>query len=206
MLPICIISTTLFAALAVMVSTGVTYGFDSSILLWINQHASPAIDAFFVAVTQLGGVIFVTTAALAMVGYFIYKKKYRNALFVAVSIGGVALLNVILKSFFDRARPDLWEWIIQETSLSFPSGHATASMTVAVCIVILVWNTKWRIWALWTLSFYVLVIGLSRLYLGVHYPTDILGGWLLGIAWTALIALLLKKSRRFSRKLAKSES
>ena len=195
--PLCVTATILFCILAVLVSTGVTQSFDSAVLLWINQYANATLDAFFVSFTQLGGLVFMVVAGLALLAYFLYKKRYSDALFAAVSLGGVAVVNVILKSIFERPRPDLWDWLIHETSMSFPSGHATATMALAMCILILVWRTKWRLAACITLFLYVVSIGISRLYLGVHYPTDILGGWLLGIAWVTFVAWMI---RRYGRK------
>lgn len=176
-----------FSVLAVLVLNGVTTSFDEATLLWINQHASPGFDSFFVAFTELGGLIVVTVVSALLFGYFLYRKKYTKALLVAAGVGGAALMNIILKSIFDRPRPDLWEWLVVETHFSFPSGHATASMALAIVVVALLWKTKWRIASMIGAAMYILSIGFSRLYLGVHYPTDILGGWLLGAAWVLLV-------------------
>lgn len=177
----------LFAILAVIVGSGVTNALDSSILLAINSLSSPWLNTFFVAFTELGGVIVVWVVAIILVLLFLAKRNYIRALLIAVGIGGVAAMNLLLKSIFERARPDLWDWIVTETHTSFPSGHATASMALALCIVYLLWNTKWRKATIIAASVYLLLIGFSRLYLGVHFPTDILGGWLLGIGWMALV-------------------
>ena len=177
----------LFAILAVIVGSGVTNALDSSILLAINSLSSPWLNTFFVAFTELGGVIVVSVVAIILVLLFLAKRNYIRALLIAVGIGGVAAMNLLLKSIFERARPDLWDWIVTETHTSFPSGHATASMALALCIVYLLWNTKWRKATIIAASVYLLLIGFSRLYLGVHFPTDILGGWLLGIGWMALV-------------------
>jgi undecaprenyl-diphosphatase len=177
----------LFAILAVIVGSGVTNALDSSILLAINSLSSPWLNTFFVAFTELGGVIVVSVVAIILVLLFLTKRNYIRALLIAVGIGGVAAMNLLLKSIFERARPDLWDWIVTETHTSFPSGHATASMALALCIVYLLWNTKWRKATIIAASVYLLLIGFSRLYLGVHFPTDILGGWLLGIGWMALV-------------------
>jgi undecaprenyl-diphosphatase len=127
-------------------------------------------------------VITALTVALLTV-----KKKYDKALFVALAIGGVALLNTLLKTLFERPRPDLWEWLVTETSFSFPSGHSVASATLALSIVLLLWNTRWRVLALGGGLTYLAVVGFSRMYLGVHYPSDVLGGWLLACTWVALL-------------------
>jgi undecaprenyl-diphosphatase len=152
----------------------------------------------FVALTQLGGIYLVAGVSLAMVVYLVLKKKYYKALFVAVSIGGVALVNVLLKTLFDRSRPDLWQHLVTETSFSFPSGHASASAALAFTVVLLLWNTRWRTLSLSIGALYVVTIGFSRMYLGVHFPSDILGGWLLAVSWVTLMAGILYsyKNRR----------
>jgi Membrane-associated phospholipid phosphatase len=157
----------------------------------MNEHASPAFDSFFVAFTELGGLIVVPIVTFALFVYLLIKKQYPKALLVSVGVGGAAAIAYILKSVFDRPRPDLWEWLIVETQFSFPSGHAVASSALAFCVVILVWRTKWRTLAIVLGGIYVLAIGVSRLYLGVHYPTDILGGWLLSTAWVALVTSVI---------------
>jgi membrane-associated phospholipid phosphatase len=185
------IGLVVFALLASLVISGLTKGFDQSVLLWINQHASPLLNKVFVSFTQLGGVIAVAIVTLALIINNLLKRKYTKAIFVAVSIGGVALINVILKTIFDRPRPDLWEWIITETSFSFPSGHASGSFALAITIVLLCWHTKWRTPVTVLAGLYVIIIGLSRMYLGVHFPTDILGGWLVAFTWVSFVAGLL---------------
>jgi len=185
------LSTIAFCLLAVAVMSGTTAGFDTATLEWINTHASPFFDTFFVAISNLGDVIFVIFVGLLLLAYLLYTKQYHKALFVVLGIGLSALFNVILKGIFERTRPDLWEWLAIETSYSFPSGHATASMALALCCVAILWRTKWRTVTITSASAYVLLIGFSRLYLGVHYPTDILGGWLLSLATVSLVALII---------------
>ena len=193
-----IVSSVLFGLLAALVTNGVTNTFDETVLLWINQHASPAFDTLFTIITQFGDAVFVTLASLVIILVLLFRKQPLKALFVAIGVGGAVLLSVILKPLFDRSRPDLWEWLVHETSLSFPSGHATASMALALCCVAVLWRTRFHVVSLVLAPLYVALIGLSRLYLGVHFPTDILGGWLLSLSWVSLIAfayLFVAKTR-----------
>lgn len=193
------ISGILFAVLTALVINGITKPFDQSVLLWINQHVNNAFDAFFLAVTQLGGVFIIGAVTLALVLYFVLKKKYYKAAFIALSVGGVSVINVLLKTIFDRPRPDLWEWLVTETSFSFPSGHSVASAALALSIVTLLWQTKWRVLTIVLAALYVLTIGFSRMYLGVHFPTDVLGGWLLGATWVSLVASVLYLLATYNR-------
>ncbi|MFZ1301452.1 MAG: phosphatase PAP2 family protein [Candidatus Microsaccharimonas sp.] len=194
-----VVAGVLFALLAALVTNGVTDSLDTSVLLWINQHASPALDSLFVIITQFGGFAVVATVGLLITALLLFKKQYLKALFVVIGLGGAALWSVVFKSIVERVRPDLWESLIHETSLSFPSGHATASMALALVVIMLLWRTRWKKAALIAGTIYVLLIGFSRLYLGVHYPTDILGGWLLSITWVSLagLAYLLVQQRNY---------
>ena len=181
----------LLAALAILVTTGSTSATDSSILLWLYEHSTSQLDAFFLFVTNLGGVVAITAASLLLLAYLVFKKRYYKAALLVAGVGGVAAINFLLKIIFERPRPDLWEWLITETQFSFPSGHASASSALALCIVVMLWNTKWRVASIIIAALYIVVIGISRLYLGVHFPTDILGGWLVSTAVVSLVTLVL---------------
>lgn len=187
LISIAILSILAFIVVAYFVTEGSTINADKAVLIWINQTTNPAFDAFFVTITEAGGVIVLGLFSVLLFIYMLAKKKYLKATLVAAGIGGAALLNVILKSTFDRPRPDLWEWLVVESNFSFPSGHATASMALALVLIALAWKTHYRGAVIAGAAFYVLVIAYSRLYLGVHYPTDIVAGWLTSIAWFALL-------------------
>lgn len=185
------VSLALFVIIALLVVSGWTQSFDPSVLLWINQHANPSFDALFLFLTELGGKIVIATVTFLLTLYFVMKRNFYKAAFVVASVAGVSLLNTLLKTVFDRPRPDLWEWLITETSFSFPSGHSVASAALALTIVVLVWRTKWRWMAMSVGALYVASVGLSRMYLGVHYVSDVIGGWTLAIAWVSLVACVL---------------
>lgn len=161
--------------------------FDKPILQAIHSHATPFWDSFFVTITNLGGFIGILCFMVAVSGYLLWKKHYAHALFVAASVGGAAAANVILKSFFQRARPDLWEHLVIEKNFSFPSGHAMVSSAFILALIYLAWHTKYRIAAIVAGALFIILIGFSRLYLGVHYPSDVLAGWCVSAAWVAIV-------------------
>ena len=144
-----------------------------------------------VFITQLGGVLVLGLATVLAVGYFWYKRRKYAALMVLASMVGAGILNVLLKALFARERPDLWTQLVTETSFSFPSGHAMGSSAFALALIIILWQTKWRILVLILGSLYVLLIGLSRMYLGVHFPTDVVAGWLVSAGWVAIVAAFI---------------
>lgn len=180
-----------FAMLAEEVHKGDTQQADVAVLQTIHANANPSLDAFFSVYTEIGGVVIVATITMLIVGYLWFTTRRYKALLLFFAVGGAALANYVLKFIFERARPDLWTHLVEETSFSFPSGHAMGSSAFAFGIVAILWNTKWRPIAIVLASVYIVSIGFSRLYLGVHYPTDILAGWLLGLVWVAFIASLV---------------
>lgn len=114
---------------------------------------------------------------------------------MAVSFVGSALLNMGSKHFFQRQRPSLWESIAPESTFSFPSGHAMGSMTLAVTLVLLAWNTRWRWPVLLLAPAFSLLVSVSRVYLGVHYPSDILAGWCAALVWVVGCYLVMFSRR-----------
>jgi membrane-associated phospholipid phosphatase len=176
-----------FVAIADEVTEGETLAFDQAVLEAIYARSSEFWNQFFLVVTELGGVAGVIVLTAGLLAALLYKKNYRYVVLVVAGVGGAALLNVLLKLIFERARPDLWEQLIVETSFSFPSGHAMASAALALCFVAVFWRSKYRLAAMSGATLYVLLIGFSRLYLGVHYPTDIIGGWLISSIWVLLV-------------------
>lgn len=180
-----------FGALADEVNEGDTTAFDQLVLQSINEQSSPALDTIFLVVTEIGGVIGISIITLIALTFLVKKRLYKQATIVAASVIGATLVNIALKSLFARTRPDLWEQLITETSYSFPSGHAMLSSVVAVVLIILCWRTRYRSAALVAGLVFMMLISFSRLYLGVHFPTDVLGGWLMGTAWVLVVVAVV---------------
>lgn len=184
-----------FVALADEVHELESIYFDAPLLWKMHGLHSPGLDAFFVLLSKLGYEWFLIPADVLIVSLLVWRKRWREASFVAICFVGSALLNLGSKRFFQRDRPSLWESIAPESTFSFPSGHAMGSMTLAVTLVLLAWNTRWR-WpvALSAVTFAVLV-SLSRVYLGVHYPSDILAGWCAALVWVVGCFLVMFRRR-----------
>ena len=157
--------------------------FDKPLLLWAHRMATPATDQFFVTMSDLGYLWGVVPVNVAILLLLVLRKRYREGLFWALAVGGSALLNLGVKSHFMRGRPDLWDQVVTETSFSFPSGHAMGSATLATAVILLTWRTRWHWPALVVLPAFALTVGVARIYLGVHYPSDILAGFAVAIAW-----------------------
>ncbi|KLD78016.1 phosphatase PAP2 family protein [Xanthomonas hyacinthi] len=188
-----------FAALADEVHELENVYFDEPLLWSMRALASPGGDRFFSVVTEAGyqyGVIPLDTLIVLLL---LGLRRWREAMFAGFSFVGSALLNMGAKQFFQRDRPSLWESIAPEHTFSFPSGHAMGSMTLAAVLIALAWRTRWRWPVLLLASVFALLVGVSRIYLGVHYPSDILGGWCAALVWVLGLYLLMFRGERRPR-------
>lgn len=185
-----------FGALAEELHDGEAFAFDAPLLLLARELATHGFDRFFVAVSAVGYEWGVVPVDLALVAWLGMKRWKREGLFAGLALGGSALLNLATKQWFARARPSLWASIAPEATYSFPSGHAMGSMTLAWVAVLLAWRTPWRVPVTLAGMAFVLLVGLSRVYLGVHYPSDIIAGWCAASAWAVACYLLVFRGLR----------
>jgi undecaprenyl-diphosphatase len=184
-----------FAALVGEVHEKKVFPFDAPILTMLHAVATPTLDHFFVLMTRLGYSWGVVPLDVILLLLFVLLRRFRDSLFFGLAVIGSGVLNIVAKNHFARMRPDLWLSITPETTYSFPSGHAMGSATLGVAVILLCWPTRWR-WPVTIVSLiFVLLVGVSRVYLGVHYPSDILAGWTAAIAWTfGMYALVDRKA------------
>jgi len=172
------------------------FPFDAPLLDAARAAASPELDAFFVVVTLLGYQAGVVPVDIGLVAALAWFGRAREGVFAGVSTIGSAVLTLAAKPLFARDRPALWMSIAPEQNYSFPSGHAMGSMTLACVLVLLSWRTRLRWWVLVPALAFVLLVGASRVYLGVHYPSDILAGWTAAMAWVVAVYLIAFARRR----------
>ena len=185
----------LFVELADEIHELEDFYFDDALLLQAHALSGPSLDRFFMVLSALGYQWGVVPADIALTLGLLVARRWREATFAGVSLGGSALLNMATKQFFQRDRPALWESIAPEHTFSFPSGHAMGSATLAMVVLLLCWHTRFR-WPVVVLAaLFALAVGASRIYLGVHYPSDILGGWAAGVAWVSGVYLVLYRIR-----------
>lgn len=164
---------------------------DSTILDWIHAQASPTLDTIFLIFTSIGNVEYILPITIVLFTYLLIRRRRHSALILFFGVGGAAAANLVLKSLFHRDRPAFWQSLITETGYSFPSGHAMLSAALVLCILAIVWRTKWRIPTIILGGLVVFMIGLSRLYLGVHYPTDVVAGWSVSAIWIGIVVVVV---------------
>lgn len=189
-----------FVELAERVRGDAKLPFDRPLMLWIRRRHSTRRTRLVRAVTELGGVTAVPVVALTAAGYLAtVRGSRRPAALLAVSLVGSTVINSVLKVLYRRARPTFFTHIVHERSYSFPSGHAMASAALAGCACVLAWPTPWRLPVASASAVYVPTIGATRVYLGVHYPSDILAGWCVSLAWVGEVATIMWLMDRVDR-------
>ncbi len=178
-----------FGSLADRLHDGQMFPFDLPILNGIHALANAGFDKAFVLISATGYAWGVVPVDAVLITTLALRRHVRESLFAGTAIIGSLLLNLAAKHSFARARPGLWQSIVNENTYSFPSGHAMGSMTLAWVVVLLCWNARsrwgwsWRWPITIAATLFVLLVGLSRVYLGVHYPSDILAGWAAASVW-----------------------
>lgn len=195
-----------FAALGEWVKEGATQAADVAVLEWMKAHHTPTLSRLAVELTYLG----TGTVVLMIVGVatlFLWHTEHKvSARFLLAAVAGSILLNNVLKLVFRRERPSVFDWGTDAVSLSFPSGHAMSATvcygTVAYLVIRLQKHRISRVLTAFGATLLILTICTTRLYLGVHYPTDVVGGIICGIAWSAFCMALLEATIVLGRRRA----
>lgn len=192
----------LFAILAYDILAQESFTFDKEILLSLRELRSPLLDLVMLGFTYIGEPMVLLLGCLVLSIWLLYREERSQATVLVIAGVGAVVLNNLLKILFGRARPELWERIVDVGRYSFPSGHAMISFVILGMISYLLSSKfpQWRGWIIGLTLILVAGIGLSRLYLGVHWPTDIVAGYAAGLVWllSCIFSLQVWQDRRLA--------
>lgn len=196
-----------FVEIADEVLEGESESFDKIIVDFFNVGAGAQRSEFAQEIwrdfTALGGIAVLTLASVGVAGYLVIRKKYHLLMLLLASVCGGVLWSLILKNSFDRPRPDYASSLSHVLTSSFPSGHSMLSAVMYLTLGVMLARTqtqfRLRVYFIGIAVLLTILTGISRVYLGVHYPTDVLAGWLAGVVWAVfcwLVASFLQKKGR----------
>jgi membrane-associated phospholipid phosphatase len=161
------------------------FAWDVPLIVAIHAYSAPWLDGVMLGITHLGTY----GASLAAVGVSVWMWRRHDRMHIWalwVSFGGAVVANAALKLLFARPRPTFFPPLMVETDYSFPSGHVIAATALYGFLALLLWHNRQRLYAL-LVALPIPLVALSRVYLGVHYPSDVLGAFAVGILWLALV-------------------
>ena len=175
---------------------------DQAILRGLHAHATPFLDALALGLTRVGGPLPMAGLAVLVVWHLWRRRQHRRAWFFGAALGGAMGLNLVAKAVLGRVRPALWASLAPENTPSFPSGHAMGSAALVLAVGLLLGRGRGALWVLWALgALFVLGVGLSRMYLGVHYPSDVVAGWVASVGWVLGVYFLFSPCLRALERL-----
>ncbi len=165
---------------------------DITILQTLHRWGHPDLEQVAQILTQLGVIWGILPVALVVGTILVQRQAWRSLAYLIVTLISTVGLNWAAKALFQRQRPHLWAYTLRVSDYAFPSGHAMFSTALVMVLLILAWKTRWR----WLVAIggglFVGMIGWTRVYLGVHYPSDVLAGWLLSTAWAIALGWLFQ--------------
>ncbi|MCM3566926.1 phosphatase PAP2 family protein [Neobacillus mesonae] len=205
---ICVIG---FAVVSMLISDHQIAGFDKTIIASVQGLESPGLTKVMKFFTFIGSTKFVIILSIIIILFLYLALKHRlEVILFTIVVIGTGIINQLLKQFFHRIRPDFHR-LIEIGGYSFPSGHAMSAFSVYVMLTFLLWrHIPAKIWRTVLILFsivMILMIGISRIYLGVHYPSDIIGGYLASGVWVSFAIFFFQyyKEKRYNRKYKPAE-
>jgi len=179
---VCAVAVLAFLALAFLARGSGPDSLDAQVHTFVGAHRTDAPSAFFKGYTGLGRWFVLAAAALAAIAALTATARRREAVFLFAAMTAALLLDIALKLAFARSRPPLDQALVQAGGYSMPSGHSMSSATFALALIVIAWPTRWRVPATVLAATFALLMGVSRIYLGVHWLTDVLAGWAMAAA------------------------
>ncbi|MBT2757980.1 phosphatase PAP2 family protein [Mesobacillus foraminis] len=204
-------STLIFVELSGSLTAGRLHPIDPKVMGFVQTYSSPFLDSIMIFITTLGSKGVIGLLLVACISLILLKQRnYWGTLISFLTVAGGGILNLLLKGLFERERPEI-NRIIDADGFSFPSGHSMGSIIFYGFLGYLVFRSEWKIHSkfgwITLLSMVIFLVGISRVYLGVHYPSDVLAGFSAGFIWLILCISILeliywaKRARKFERRL-----
>jgi undecaprenyl-diphosphatase len=194
-----------FVYLADEITETDTDSIDRTILLGLrtsdlSDPVGPAwLEYALINLSALGSGVVVAVLALAVAGFLLLDGRPRYALLVIVCVAGTWIAMDLLKGAFGRERPDVVPHLVEEHGLSFPSGHSMTAAAVYLTLAELLARTldkrRLRIYTIAVAATIALLVGFTRVFMGVHYPSDVLAGWAIGVSWALLLGVVTRSER-----------
>jgi membrane-associated phospholipid phosphatase len=173
---------------------------DSAILKFLHSSATPWLDHAMARVAQSGQIEFIVVLTVLGVLVLKHERRMRDAFFLTLAIVGVVIINLLVRTVVQRHQSDVWGTFAPTFEFGFPSSQAADSLAIVLAFGILGWHTCWRGTILALGILYVLAIGVFRIHLGLHYPSDIAAGWALALAWVTMVSCVIPIPRGKSLK------
>jgi undecaprenyl-diphosphatase len=179
---------------------------DNSILLSFRAAGNTSVPIgpawlvdFMQDVSSLGSVTVVIIITVLTSGLLILKREYRSLKVILIAVIAGGTIDLLMKVVISRQRPQLVTHLAPIDSFSFPSGHSAMSAIIYLSLLSIIFTLDLKrsikIYFLFSAVILIFLVGISRIYLGVHYPSDVLGGWMLGLSWSSISNLLVQKSK-----------
>ncbi len=185
LIPLCV-----FVWLAEAVRNQRSLSWDVAILKLLHGRLPPWCDKTMAYVAQSGSIDAVVVLAVICVLVLKRQRRMRDALFVTLAIVGVVVVNLLVRTVVQRHQSDVWGTFAPTFEFGFPSSQAADSLAMVLVFSILYWRTRWRWEVLAPGILYALAVGVFRVHLGLHYPSDVVAGWALALAWVTAVSLV----------------
>ena len=195
--------TKIFIELTESLKTKLLTKYDQAIIETVTSWRTPALTKYFILVTDIGDTIgyLIVFSVCTLLFYFLFKN-WKYVAQIAIVMVLALSSNLLLKKYINRARPDA-KYLVEVETLSYPSGHAMMAMAFYGFLIYLIYhfnmNRFLKIGLIALLVFLISSIGLSRIYLGVHFPSDVAGGFLAGLIWVVFCILIFNLIKIFRR-------
>ncbi len=166
------------------------FGWDAAVLNFLHHAANPWLNRIAVPISRSGQIDVAVVLTVLCVVVSKRERRLRDAFFATFAMVGVVVGNLLARTVVQRARLAPWETSAPTFDYGFPSSQAADTLAIVLVLTILTWTTRWRWFIIASGAFYVIVIGVSRVYLGLHYPSDIVGGWALSLGWVTVASFV----------------